>query len=62
MYKYANDDQLEFIHEGHRIIFDSYEARYAIICDVNTKELTNVDPGSHVHRPKSTQGYFQTVY
>jgi aminopeptidase len=43
-FKHANDAQLEFIHEGQRIIFDSYDARYAIICDVNTKELTNIDP------------------
>ncbi len=44
LYKHANDAQLEFIHEGQRIIFDKYEVRYAIICDENTKELTNVDP------------------
>jgi aminopeptidase len=43
-FKHASDAQLEFIHEGQRLIFDKYDARYAIICDVNTKELTNIDP------------------
>jgi aminopeptidase len=43
-YKTASDEQLKFIHEPHRIMFDTYDARFAIICDENTKELNNVDP------------------
>jgi aminopeptidase len=59
LYKYAKDDQLQFIHEGHRIIFDTYQARYAIICDVNTKELTNVDPARMSMARKARTGIFK---
>jgi leucyl aminopeptidase (aminopeptidase T) len=58
LYKYAKDDQLQFIHEGHRIIFDTYQARYAIICDVNTDQRGS---SSHVQSPQSAHGYFQTL-
>lgn len=44
MYKTATDEQLEFIHEPHRILFDTYDARFAVIGDENTKALTNIDP------------------
>jgi aminopeptidase len=59
LYKFANDDQLKFIHEGHRIVFDSYQARYAIICDVNTKELTNADPKRMAIARKSRMDLFK---
>ena len=58
LYKTANDAQLEFIHEPHRILFDTYDARYAIICDVNTKELTNIDPGRMAIARKARRDIF----
>ncbi|MGB8252130.1 MAG: aminopeptidase [Anaerolineaceae bacterium] len=57
-FKTANDEQLEFIHEPYRYLFDTYDARFAIICDVNTKELTNIDPTRMAIARKSRRDIF----
>ncbi len=42
--KLGSDEQLQYIHEPVRVIYDTYDAMVVISGTVNTKSLTNVDP------------------
>jgi aminopeptidase len=40
----ASDEQLKFVHPYKRELFETYDARFAIHSETNTKSLSNVDP------------------
>ena len=43
-YKYASDEQLDYVPELSKWIIENIDVDIALIADVNTKELSNVDP------------------
>src|SRR5690606_8244690 len=43
-YKYASDEQLDYVPELSKGIIENIDVDIALIADVNTKELSNVDP------------------
>lgn len=47
-FKLASDDQLKFVHPYMRNLYETYDARFAIHSDSNTKALSNVDPAKMV--------------
>jgi aminopeptidase len=43
-YRYASDEQLQFIHEPQKLILETYDVTIGIRSADNTKELSGVDP------------------
>jgi aminopeptidase len=48
LFKYGSKEQIEFIHEGQRVITEKYDVRIAIIGEENTKSLSRIDPAKLV--------------
>ena len=44
MYKYASDDQLQFIHPPYQMMVETYDVEIHVMGDENTKALTSIDP------------------
>jgi aminopeptidase len=44
LFRYASDEQLQYIHEPARLIHEHYDVRISIASDENTKALSQVDP------------------
>ncbi len=42
-YKYASDDQIRYIHEPMKVLYETYDANFYIQSDPNTSYLSNVD-------------------
>ena len=51
--KYANDDQLDFIHEPQKYFFEEFDARIRLICEANTREMSNIDPQKQIRRGRA---------
>lgn len=43
-YRHANEDQLRYIHEPVKLVYETYDTFINIIADENTRALSNVDP------------------
>ncbi len=54
-YRHASNDQLKFVHEPQKMIYETYDAQIILIGSQNTKALTNVEPERMVmhHRARS---------
>lgn len=52
--KYANDEQLSFIHEPVKYMFENYDARIYIMGEENTRSLSNIDPDKAAIRHRAT--------
>jgi len=48
LYRYGTTEQLEYVHEGQRLIVEKYDVRIVIIGDENTKALSRIDPSKIV--------------
>jgi aminopeptidase len=48
LYRHGSREQLEYVHEGQRLIVEKYDVRIVIIGDENTKALSRVDPAKMV--------------
>ncbi len=57
----ANEDQLKFIHEPMKFIFENYDARIYIIGEENTRNLTNIDPEKAATRHRATGPLMNTL-
>ena len=44
LFRYASDEQLQYIHEPVRLIREHYDVRISIASDANTKALSQIDP------------------
>ena len=53
VYKYSNDQQLQFVPEPYKVVMSTYDARIYVFSDSNTKALSNVDPAKSVLRSQS---------
>lgn len=60
-YKYANDDQLNYIPDPYRMFFEDYDARIRLICDSNTRELNHIDPVKMQKRGKAQGPLMDTM-
>lgn len=43
-FTYASNDQLKYVHPFYQGFFETYDIRFKIISETNTKELSNIDP------------------
>lgn len=43
-YKYANQEQLTYIHQPVRTVYETYDALISVMADQNTRALSNVEP------------------
>jgi aminopeptidase len=53
VYRYGNDQQLQFVPEPFKVVMSTYDARIYVFSDSNTKALSNVDPAKSVLRSQS---------
>ncbi len=53
LFRYASDEQLQYIHQPRKLITETYEVRISIGGENNTRSLTNVDPSKMVLREKA---------
>ena len=44
LYRYGSNEQLQFIPEPMKIVFETYDAAISLMSSVNTKAMTNVPP------------------
>lgn len=61
LYRHGNREQIEYVHEGQRLIADKYEARFAILGDENTKSLSRVDPEKTVWFDRARSDLMKTM-
>lgn len=47
MYRHANDEQLAYIWDTERWMVENVDVRFAIIGDINTRQLSKIDPVRH---------------
>lgn len=53
LYKHASDEQLQYIWETDRWLYDNIDVTYSIISDANTRQLSKSDPARQVVRSKA---------
>ena len=61
LYRHGSREQIEYVHEGQRLIADKYEARFAILGDENTKALSRVDPQKMVWYDRARTDLMKTM-
>ena len=61
LYRYGSQKQLEYIHEGQRLITEKYDVRIVILGDENTKTLSQVDPAKMVIYDKARTDLMKTM-
>jgi aminopeptidase len=52
-FRYASDEQLQYVPEPLRMMYETYDVRIRVIAEANTKELSNVDPAKVVLRDRA---------
>jgi aminopeptidase len=60
LYRYASDEQLQYISEPERLIFNTYDASITVMGEENTKSLSNVDPAKVALRSQGRAELMQT--
>ncbi len=60
-FTHANEDQLKFIHEPVKYMYENYDARIYIMGGENTRSLTNIDPDIATIRHKATGSLLNTM-
>jgi len=60
-FRYASDDQLRYIHEPLKLVFESYDAVISLMGSVNTKAMTNVPPEKLVLASQAQQEILKTL-
>jgi len=59
-YKLASNNQLTFIHEPIRHVYENYEVIISLIADNNTRASSSVSPEKMVQRSKANEGLMAT--
>jgi aminopeptidase len=59
-FKLASDEQLKFVHHYQRNLYETYDARFAIHSEINTKSLSNIDPARMVARGQAFADIMKT--
>lgn len=60
-YQYASNDQLDYVPEPARYIFENYEVIISLIAARNTRALSNVHPEKMVRRGRAFEGLLNTL-
>jgi aminopeptidase len=60
LYRYASDEQLQYIPSPTRLIMETYDAYVQVGSVENTKSLSNVDPGKMVLRNRAQRDLIKT--
>ena len=59
-YKYASDQQLDFVAPIRKLIIESFDASLLILADENTKSLAGVDPQRLARARRASASLFKT--
>lgn len=59
-YRYASDEQLQYVPKPTELIYETYDVRISILAESNTKSLSNVDPSKLVMQRRSRAGLMKT--
>jgi aminopeptidase len=59
-YKYANDEQLQFIHYPTRYVVENYDRLISILGEQNTKSLNEIDSKRMVLRQRANESIMKT--
>ncbi len=59
--KYANEEQLDFVHVPMSYFFEEFDARVVLICETNTREMTNLDPQKQARRARAVSPLLETM-
>jgi aminopeptidase len=60
-YKYASDEQLQYIHEPMRYVIENYDVGITIRASENTKAMSNVDPKKMALQGAAQKELFATM-
>jgi aminopeptidase len=60
-YKYASDEQLQYIHEPMRYVIENYDVGITIQASENTKAMSNVDPAKLALERSARKELFVTM-
>ncbi|MGD8603268.1 MAG: aminopeptidase [Anaerolineales bacterium] len=60
-YKYASDEQLQYIHEPMRYVIENYDVGITIQASENTKAMSNVDPAKLALEQSARKDLFVTM-
>ncbi len=61
LYRYGNKEQLQHVPEPFKLIYNTYDCRIVLLSDLNTKELSNVDPAKMVLRSQARTELMKTM-
>jgi aminopeptidase len=56
LYRYASDEQLQFVPEPFQLMIEKYDVRIALLAADNTRALNGVDPARSVVRDRAFAG------
>ncbi len=59
-FRYASDDQLKFVPKPLELIYDTYDVRFSIVAETNTRALSNVEPRKTVLHQQARSGLMRT--
>jgi len=59
-FQYASDDQLRYIHEPYKMVYETYEVLISVGSATNTKQLTSVAPEKIRTMSQAQQPLFKT--
>jgi aminopeptidase len=62
LYRYASDEQLQYIHEPQKLIVETYDVSIGIRSEANTKALSNVDPAKMVLQRQAGSELMKTYF
>ena len=60
-FKYASDEQLQYIHEPMRYVLENYDVGISIQASENTKAMSNVDPAKLALEQSARKDLFVTM-
>ncbi len=52
-YEYANDDQLSYVSPVLKQVIETFDVRFSISSETNTRELANADPAKQARQCRS---------
>lgn len=57
-FRYASDEQLQYIHEPVKHVFEHYDASIAVLAEENTREMTTIDPARRMLHKRAYEPVF----
>ncbi len=60
-YKYAKDQQLEFVPPFAKFLFENIDVSIGVLCDTNPKKLTSIDPAK-IRKHRASQREINEIF